>query len=76
MLPLSFSEFLDFHGYEVHEKNSPTGEIKKRAYDSEGEPVDWEELYETYLHYGGMPGIADVGLVKISILSLQRMMKK
>ena len=70
MLPLSFSEFLDFHGYEVHEKKSPTGEIKKRAYDSDGEPVDWEELYETYLHYGGMPGIADVGLVQDRVLAI------
>ena len=70
MLPLSFSEFLDFHGYEVHEKKSPTGEIKKRAYDSDGEPVDWEDLYEAYLYYGGMPGIADVGLVQDRALAL------
>ena len=27
--PLSFKEFLDFHGYEVRERKSPTGEMKK-----------------------------------------------
>ena len=70
MFPLSFKEFLDFHGYEVREKKSPTGEMKKMAYDSESEPVDWEELYEAYLHYGGMPGIADVGLVQDRVLAL------
>ena len=40
------------------------------AYDSESEPVDWEELYEAYLHYGGMPGIADVGLDQERALTL------
>ena len=70
MLPLSFKEFLDFHGYEVREKKSPTGEMRKMAYDSEGDPAEWEELYEAYLHYGGMPGIADVGLVQDRVLAL------
>ena len=62
MLPLSFSEFLVFHGYELREYKNPMGEIKKRAYDSTGEVVPWEDLLEAFLHYGGMPGIADVGL--------------
>ena len=70
MLPLSFCEFLDFHGYTVRGRKSPTGESKKRAYDTEGEPVEWEELFEAYLHYGGMPGIADVGLVQDKALAL------
>ena len=30
MLPLSFKEFLDFHGYVIKEKQSPAGEIRKR----------------------------------------------
>ena len=70
MFPLSFKEFLDFHGYEIRERKSPAGEMKKRAYDPDGEPVDREELYEAYLHYGGMPGIADVGLVQDRVLAL------
>lgn len=70
MLPLSFREFLDFHGYAIRERKSPTGELKKRAYDTDDEPIEWEELLEAYLHYGGMPGIADVGLVQDKALAL------
>ena len=64
MLPLSFKEFLFFHGYEIHDRKAPGGEMKKRAYDAEGEPAEWEELFEAFMHYGGMPGIADVGLIQ------------
>ncbi|MBQ9008221.1 MAG: ATP-binding protein [Clostridia bacterium] len=70
MYPLSFQEFLQFHGYEVRDRKSPTGETKKRAFNAEGESVEWNELFEAYLHYGGMPGIADVGLVQERALSL------
>ena len=70
MLPLSFKEFLAFHGYEIRERKSPGGEMRKRAYDAEGEPVEWEELFEAFMHYGGMPGIADVGLVQDRVLTL------
>lgn len=70
MLPLSFREFLDFHGYEIQKRVSPTGEMKKRAYDKNGEPQEWGELYEAFIHYGGMPGISDVGLVQNRVLAL------
>ena len=70
MLPLSFKEFLSFHGYEIRNRKAPGGEIKKRAYDAEGEPVEWEELFEAFMHYGGMPGIADVGLIQDRALTL------
>lgn len=70
MYPLSFQEFLQFHGYEVRDRMSPIGELKKRAVDAAGEPVEWNELFEAYMHYGGMPGIADVGLVQDKALAL------
>ena len=70
MLPLSFREFLEFHGYEVRDYKTPVGEIKKRAYDSSGEMVLWEDLFEAFMHYGGMPGIADVGLEQDKALAL------
>lgn len=70
MLPLSFKEFLSFHGYEIRNRKAPGGEIKKRAYDAEGEPAEWEELFEAFMHYGGMPGIADVGLIQDRALTL------
>jgi len=62
VLPLSFREFLDFHGYRVEEYKSLTGKMKKRIKDSEGETFDPKELYEAYAKFGGMPILADVGL--------------
>ncbi len=70
MLPLSFREFITFHDYELREYRTPSGETKKRAYDSYGEMVTWEELFEAFLHYGGMPGIADVGLDQEKAMAL------
>ena len=70
MLPLSFKEFLGFHGYEVRDYKAPTGGMKKRAYDSNGETVPWEDLFEAYMRYGGMPGIADAGLEQDKVLAL------
>lgn len=70
MLPLSFKEFLDFHGYEVKEKQSPTGELRKRIYDMEGENYDPRELFEAYMKFGGMPSIADIGLDADKVLAL------
>ncbi|MCH5250802.1 MAG: ATP-binding protein [Lachnospiraceae bacterium] len=62
MLPLSFSEFIDFHGYTVGEKQGPSGEVKKHIYDVNGESYEPQELLDAYIRFGGMPGIVDVGL--------------
>lgn len=62
MLPLSFKEFIDFHGYKLIERKSPAGKTVKKITDSEENIYDTEELFEAYLKFGGMPGIADVGL--------------
>lgn len=62
VLPLSFREFLDFHGYTVTERKSPTGQPRKRITDAEGEMYETKELYEAYAKFGGMPMLADVGL--------------
>lgn len=70
MFPLSFKEFMDFHGYEIRDFKSPGGEVGKRAYSRAGEPVELPELFEAFLHYGGMPGIADVGLEQDKALAL------
>lgn len=70
MLPLSFKEFVEFHGYEVRDHQAPGGGIRKRAYDTSGEMVAWEDLFEAYVRYGGMPGIADAGLEQDRALAL------
>ncbi len=62
VFPLSFREFLDFHGYTIAEYNSPMGETRKRVIDNSGEVYDIRELYDTYTRFGGMPMLADIGL--------------
>ncbi len=62
MLPLSFSEFLYFHGFEIREKQSIFGGMRKQAYDKNGNIYELREVFDAYMKLGGMPGIADVGL--------------
>ena len=62
MLPLSFSEFIDFYGFTVREKTNVLGVNRKIAFDSEGSQYELRELFDAYMIFGGMPGIADVGL--------------
>ena len=62
VLPLSFREFLDFHGYILTERRSPAGGVRKRITDAEGEMYDVKELFSAYARFGGMPMLADVGL--------------
>lgn len=62
VLPLSFKEFIDFHGYKIIERKSPAGNMVKKVADNEGNIYDTEELFDVYLKFGGMPGVADVGL--------------
>lgn len=62
VLPLSFQEFLDFHGYTVTEKISPTGTRKRQITDQDGDFYDARDLFGEYARFGGMPMLADVGL--------------
>ena len=70
MLPLSFHEFLDFHGFEVHEIQSALGGLRKQVFDKNGEHYELREVFDAYIRFGGMPGIADVGLDQEKALSL------
>lgn len=62
MLPLSFSEFLTFHDFEIRETKSALGGTRKQAFDINGEHYELREVFDAYMRFGGMPGIADVGL--------------
>lgn len=62
MLPLSFSEFLTFHDLEVRETKSALGGTRKQVFDKAGERYELREVFDAYMRFGGMPGIADVGL--------------
>ena len=70
MLPLSFREFLYFHGFELREASSSLGGTRKQAVDQNGERYDLREVFDAYLRFGGMPGIADVGLDQERALTL------
>ena len=62
MLPLSFSEFLYFHGFEIREAVSALGGTRKQVFDKSGERYELREVFNAFMRFGGMPGIADVGL--------------
>lgn len=70
MLPLSFSEFLYFHDFEVRESESQLGGTRKQVYDKNGERFEWRNVFDAYVRFGGMPGIADVGLDQENALML------
>ena len=62
MLPLSFSEFVYFYDLEIKVTPSVLGGTRRYAIDKNGERYDLRELLDGYMRFGGMPGIADVGL--------------
>ncbi len=62
VLPLSFSEFLYFHNFEVRETKSALGGMRKQAFDKNGECYELRDVFDAYIRFGGMPGIADIGL--------------
>lgn len=70
MYPLSFREFVEFHGYEIRKHHGLDGKERSQAYDENGTFIEWDELFDAYLHYGGMPGLADVGLSQESAMTL------
>ena len=79
MLPLSFYEFLEITGsgqeqglseFEVQETPSALGGTRRRVFDQNGERYDLREVFDAYMRFGGMPGIADIGLDQEKALSL------
>lgn len=70
MLPLSFREFLDFHEFEIRETLSALGGTRKQVFDRNGERYELREVFDAYMRFGGMPGIADIGLEQEKALSL------
>lgn len=70
MLPLSFREFINFYDYTIKKIKNPAGGTIKRIYDVDGYGYESLELFNAYLKFGGMPGIADVGLVQDKALAL------
>ena len=55
MLPLSFSEFLYFHDFEVREVKSALGGLRKQVFDKNGGHYELREVFEAFMRFGGMP---------------------
>lgn len=70
VLPLSFREFIEFHGYELETYKSPSGDLRRRIRGEDGEVYTVRDLFDAYMKFGGMPGIADVGLEQDRALTL------
>ena len=70
MLPLSFGEFVEFHNFEIKTSKSALGGTRAYAYDQSGERYELREVFDAYMRFGGMPGIADVGLDQEKALTL------
>lgn len=61
MLPVSFKEFIQFNNLQLKTVKSALGGEKKAIFDG-GTQYSLNEVFDAYLRFGGMPGIADVGL--------------
>ncbi len=70
MLPLSFREFLYFHNFEVRETKSALGGVHRQVFDKNGERYELREVFNAFMRFGGMPGIADIGLDQEKVLLL------
>ncbi len=70
MLPLSFREFIEFHGYRLETYTSLTGDVRKRVKNAENESIDLMEIFEAYMRFGGMPGITEIGLQQDKVFTL------
>ena len=70
MLPLSFAEFVDFYGFTIKTVKSALGGQKKKAVDQDGAQYELREIFDAYMRFGGMPGIADVGMEQDKALTL------
>ncbi len=62
VLPLSFSEFLTFYGFKITQIKDALGNFRKIAQDSQNLTYEITDIFNSYLRFGGMPGIIDVGL--------------
>ncbi|HAO91463.1 MAG TPA: ATPase [Succinivibrio sp.] len=62
MLPLSFVEFIDFNDLSLKTEVGALGDKRTYAEDSSGSKYSLKEVFNSYLKFGGMPGITELGL--------------
>ena len=49
---------------------STLGGMRRQAFDKNGEAYDLRDIFDAYMRFGGMPGIADIGLDQEKALML------
>ncbi len=69
MLPLSFTEFLYFNDFEIVQRKNLLGKNQKCIIDKNNKEFNLKEMFDVYLHFGGMPGISELGLDQEKALS-------
>lgn len=62
MLPLSFVEFIDFNDLTLKTEVGALGDKRTYAEDSSGSKYPLKEVFNSFLKFGGMPGITELGL--------------
>lgn len=62
MLPLSFVEFIDFNDLTLKTEVGALGDKRTYAVDSSGSKYPLKEVFNSYIKFGGMPGITELGL--------------
>lgn len=62
MLPLSFVEFIDFNYLTLKTEVGALGDKRTYAEDSSGSKYPLKEVFNSYIKFGGMPGITELGL--------------
>lgn len=62
MLPLSFVEFIDFNDLTLKTEVGALGDKRTYAEDSSGSKYPLKEVFNSYIKFGGMPGITELGL--------------
>ena len=61
MLSSEYATYLSGRCVEIKTKGA-LGGTRKQAYDKMGEHYELREVFDAYMRFGGMPGIADIGL--------------
>ena len=70
MYPLSFREFIDFHGYELVARESLIRGQHAYSISSNAGHLDLHDLFEAYMRFGGMPAISEMYFEQRNIMTL------
>ena len=70
MLPLSFTEYIRFHGFTLEEYYAPAGRKRMQIQNTQGNVMPVSDMLDAYLMLGGLPGAVDFGFDRDRIWTL------